>query len=143
MVFGLEIGMLIAGIITLAKGKFTLTKSRVVQGGAARLAGVVMVLPLPLAFAVGFVIGFDRGVHGKPVDLKELQGTLAVVELSIVAVCFLVALGIGLVCAQPPSVIRSPNPLEADALFRRDRNPTSEQDEFVPWVQPLKSSKLL
>ncbi len=64
MTLGLEIGLLIAGIIALVSGKSKLSKELVATGTAARIAGLVMLLPLPLAFAAGMVIRFQNASRG-------------------------------------------------------------------------------
>jgi hypothetical protein len=109
MILGLEIGMLIVGIIALARGKFSLTKKQVVEGATARVVGFVLILPLPLAFAAGFVISFGQAAQGKQVQLEDLKGTLTMVELGIVAACLIVAVAITLVSAQAPASKRPPD----------------------------------
>jgi WD40 repeat protein len=52
MILGLEIGMLLAGLYALFRGRLPLNRHRVVRGAAARLTGVILLLPLPLAFVV-------------------------------------------------------------------------------------------
>lgn len=101
MIFGLEIGLLIAGIIALVTGKIKLSRARVATGAAARLAGLVMILPLPLALIAGFVIGMLNASQGKTVRIAELLPKTAIVELCIVAVCALLAVGIALFTARP------------------------------------------
>jgi hypothetical protein len=97
MILGLEIGMLIAGILALIKGKFTLTKNRVVEGAMARVIGLVMVLPIPLAIAAGVMVGFALTLQGKPIEEKELRTTLAIVEVVIVLACLLLAVILSLI----------------------------------------------
>jgi hypothetical protein len=105
-----EIGMLIFGIIALVTGKFSLTRSRVVQGTAARIVGAVLVLPLPLGLLVGVVMGVGLGINaakqGKQgldqAELAKLQPKITIIEGSLIAVCFFTALGIALATAKPP-----------------------------------------
>lgn len=99
----LEIGMLIGGFVVLVKGRFTLGKNRVVTGVAARLAGLVMILPLPLAFLVLLLIAVHAGQSGQPVNYQEMQGSLSLLELAITVICFLMAVLIGLIYGQPPA----------------------------------------
>jgi hypothetical protein len=120
MILGLEIGMLIAGIVALFKGKFALTRNQVVEGATARVVGFVLLLPLPLAFAVGFLIGFNEAVNGNRVQTANLQGTLTLVEVVIVVACLGLAAGITLISGQKPAEKR---PLD------RGRN---QEDEASP-----------
>jgi hypothetical protein len=101
MILGLEIGLLIAGIIALTTGKFKLSKVRVATGAVARIAGLVMMLPLPLALAAGFVIGLQKANQGKAVDIAELHPKVAIVEICIVVVCALLGFSIALIAARP------------------------------------------
>jgi hypothetical protein len=84
MILGLEIGMLVYGLYVLYSGKFQLSKQRIVEGGRARLAGLICVLPLPLAFAAGFILGST----GQLTD----RGSAAILEIIIVVSCLIAAL---------------------------------------------------
>jgi hypothetical protein len=133
MILGLEIGMLIAGIIALVKGSLRLSGKHVVEGISARLMGLILLLPLPLAFAVGFLIGFGEGLQGKPVQAQELQGTLTGVEVIIVVVCLMGALGIGFASAQTPADQRpSPRSREDAAEEPLDVVPVGEGEAGGP-----------
>src|SRR5438552_1663107 len=56
MILGMEIGMIIFGIVTLTTGKLTLSKSKVVTGSLARHLGFLLLAPVPVAYtAHGFV----------------------------------------------------------------------------------------
>src|SRR5262249_11231617 len=92
MITGLEIGMLIAGIIALVSGKFKLTANCVAEGVAARLAGLICLLPLPLSFAVGFVIALQQQAQGRPFDVKEMQLSLALLEGGIALACLILTI---------------------------------------------------
>lgn len=52
MLFGLEIGMLICGIIALISGKVTLSPRSVVSGMPARVIGIIAVVTLPVSFGL-------------------------------------------------------------------------------------------
>jgi hypothetical protein len=55
LLIGLGIGLIIAGIIGLIKGRINLSKKKAVQGVAARLIGVALMTPLPLGFLAATV----------------------------------------------------------------------------------------
>ena len=126
MIFGMEIGLLVAGLIAVVTGKFKLTKRRLVVGAPARIAGLVLMLPLPLALAMAFVIALTEAGPGRRFDAAQWQGTLTLVELGLIAVCVL--LGFGIVLAAPSSV-----PRDAPRLDEPDR-PTDKGS--VPWADP-------
>ena len=50
MILGAEIAMLVLGFMTLATGKMSLGKQRVVGSPLARQLGFVLLLPIPLLF---------------------------------------------------------------------------------------------
>jgi WD40 repeat protein len=101
MVLGLEIGLIVAGLIVLVTGKFKLGKNRVARGAAARFAGAVLLLPLPLAFGIGFIVGLERAGEGQPLDSADFKLTLSLMELGVCIVCALVGFGIALALAVP------------------------------------------
>jgi len=53
----LEIMLFTLGCTALVRGRVTLTSKRVLQGKRARFLAVLFMLPLPVAFAAGFLIG--------------------------------------------------------------------------------------
>lgn len=140
MIFILEIGMLVAGILALAKGKLTFSKNRIVEGTAARVVGLILVLPLPLAFGIGVVIGFltafPHGVQRRPGGVQDFQDTLTLMELAIVLVCGVLAAVVGFAYSSRPS----PKPLR-DAMgseYDPDATvPLAEEASFhVPGEEP-------
>lgn len=56
VILGAEIAMLLIGLIVLIQGRISLAKNCVVLGVPARLIGMVLMLPFPLATA--FINGF-------------------------------------------------------------------------------------
>ena len=51
-----EIASLVFGIITVATGKFTLSRNKVCYGAPARVVGVLLMLPLPVALLVSIAV---------------------------------------------------------------------------------------
>ena len=86
MILGAEIGLLIYGIYSLATGKYSLSKGKVLTGGKARLLGVLCMLPLPLAFITGVLLGlFFALVLGTavPVWLSTVTEVLILVVVGV------------------------------------------------------------
>jgi WD40 repeat protein len=92
MILGLEIGMLIAGLIALTTGKFRLFGKRAAHGAAARVGGFILLLPLPLSFCVGFVIGAEAAASGKTTSLDDLRTSLALLEGAIALGCLILGM---------------------------------------------------
>jgi hypothetical protein len=125
MILGLEIGLLITGIYALATGKLTLSKNRVVHGPAARALGFVALLPLPLAFLIGFFLGVNAATRGQ--TLEEVKPLLIGVEIAVVLLCGGIVLGVGL------AVARDPEEAAQRELYWRafDQQP----EPFDPWAR--------
>ncbi len=61
-----EIVMLVGGIYALFKGKVKLTTNITLEGWQARVAGLFLISPLPLAVLIGFLVGFLVGIGAIP-----------------------------------------------------------------------------
>jgi len=66
-----ELAMLGAGLYALIAGKINLGGSLRFEGTPARIIGVFLVAPLPLAFAGGLVFGFMIGIGLLPASLQN------------------------------------------------------------------------
>jgi hypothetical protein len=84
----LEIGMLIFGLVGLISGKLTISKKVKVVGTPARITGVILMLPLPLALALGFMLGI---LLGNSVSLSDLQTIATIAELLLIFACLVIA----------------------------------------------------
>jgi hypothetical protein len=89
--------MLIAGLYALVAGKLQISSgSARLEGTAARVAGVILLLPLPLSFGAGALIGMIWVMQGKNVaELKTNQGLLVGTEALIVLGCLVTAIFVG------------------------------------------------
>ena len=76
-----EIMMLVGGLYALIAGKIKLTRNISLEGWRARIAGLFLIAPLPLALLVGLVIGFLIGIGTLP---SSAQGYGTIVELLLV-----------------------------------------------------------
>ena len=86
MVLVLEIALLIAGIAALVTGKLNISRTLRLRGAATRVAGVVLILPLPVAFAAGFAVGLLRAVQGKGIN-DSFRLVIGLAELGIILAC--------------------------------------------------------
>jgi len=98
MIIGLEIGLLIFGFVALIRGKFTITKNKVVEGMPARLLGALAILPLPLLVGLGILLGLAKGEQF--FVKNKLQLTIA--EAAIVVVFAIIIFGVGAAIGKPP-----------------------------------------
>jgi hypothetical protein len=124
MILGLEIAMLIGGIVALVTGKLKLSQRMVTEGVAARLAGAVFLLPLPMAFTIGLVIGFMQATQGRPVD-GGFNWTLVLMEAGVVLVCLV----LGLVIAFAGGKVPKDGSKKKARLKRRDEDLDDEEIE--------------
>jgi len=91
MILGVEIALIVFGIMALAKGELKIGKTKSVKGGAARLLGLVGLLPIPLALVI--ILGMKL--------TQDQQTTAILIELGIVVACAVVMFGVGAALATP------------------------------------------
>ena len=77
-----EIGMLLGGLYALITGKLSLSKTMQLEGWRARVAGIFLAAPLPLALVIGFILGFAAGLGY--LDPNNLTLFAGIIELIIV-----------------------------------------------------------
>jgi hypothetical protein len=97
-----EIASLVFGIITLATGKFTLSRNKVVYGAPARVVGVLLILILPVALGIAFMIGIMLAAQGRLVDPRNPPTALFLVEPIVFVLFFGAAMIVALANARPP-----------------------------------------
>jgi hypothetical protein len=76
-----ELIMLAGGLYALIKGRLKLTGSLTLEGRRARIAGLFLISPIPLALAIGFLMGFLAQAGVLPV---EALGYAGIVEIALV-----------------------------------------------------------
>lgn len=69
-----EILMLVGGLYALVTGKVRLTKNMYLEGQRARIAGLFLAAPLPLAFLAGTVLGTLMSMGVLPYSAEGLAG---------------------------------------------------------------------
>jgi hypothetical protein len=97
-----EIASLVFGIIAVSTGKFSLSKNKVVTGAPARVVGVFLILPLPLALMAGLAIAAMLAARGEVIELGRAPVWTMLLELGIFLACFTTAMVIAAVNAHPP-----------------------------------------
>ncbi len=96
--FIFEIALFITGLIALITAKFPLNKGVMLLGPKARIAGVLLMLPIPLAFGIGLIIGVLMGTGALPYSTQDY---IPCIEIAIVLAC--VAGAYGFAYANKPS----------------------------------------
>ena len=102
-----EIVMLIFGIITLIRGRFLLLRTKEVLGWPARIVGLFLIMPFPLSFLTGMVLGAIWMAMGKNIDDRGFLDAARIAELAIVFLCFVSAIGMAMYFAEPVRKRRS------------------------------------
>jgi hypothetical protein len=108
--------MFVLGIVLLVVGKISIAPNYAVRGVMARVIGVVLMMPL--AFGVGFVLGFVltlRG-HTQAQIRNEILGPLSVIEAALTVGCAVLAVLLGIVAPKK--------------LTRRRRSRDFDDDEY-------------
>ena len=106
----LEIAMLVYGIIAVSTGRFSLSAQKEARGVPARIAGVLLILPLPVAFLVGFMVGAAMAAQGRAFDIQHIPPWITFMELGIFAVFAISAFVVAGVNAQPVQKYAPPKP---------------------------------
>ena len=79
-----EILMFVGGLYALIAGKIQLTRNLRLEGGRARVAGLILMAPLPIAILIGLAIG-SGALSGDIIDYAGFID-MALVLLALVAV---------------------------------------------------------
>jgi WD40 repeat protein len=117
--------MFVGGIIVLATGKIWLGKTY--SGVGARVAGSIMVLTLPLAFAVGLLLGLSLAPRGARFNPDDQQGFI-LIDVFVVALCFALAAIVAITLGEP---VHAP-------VKRRRREQSYDADRLWPEVEPAR-----
>jgi hypothetical protein len=129
MILGLEIGLIIVGILALVRGRIQLSKGKTVQGAPARLLGLLALTPLPVAFFVIMVYTLANTDINRP-DLVEKwaednKWTLTAIEAGVVigiGVLFIILVAVmGKPVAEVEREVRKKRVADYDDEFEDDR----------------------
>jgi hypothetical protein len=124
----LEIGMTIFGIVTLTKGRFMVSKSKVVTGSSAHIIGALLTATFPLALGIGFVVGFLYAVNtGQAPGFNPL---FVAVDAGVVGLILLAVLVIAFSAGKPETPAALPD------MARTDWIPPPPADPNNPYSAP-------
>ena len=100
--------LFIVGLVALIAGKFRLYGKRTVRGTRARVVGLILMVPGPLALLMGLVLGASGAAT------TEAIGALSVFEVLMLVAAFVVAAVVTLTTPETPTAISSSDvpPLE-------------------------------
>jgi hypothetical protein len=98
----LEIAMCIYGLVALITGKCRITRRLGASGAAARIAGLLMLLPLPISFALGLIVGMSMAARGQRELTPADAAFYRYLEIGITVVCLILSTVICLT-GEPPT----------------------------------------
>lgn len=132
----LEILCLVYGVITLAKGKFSVGKTREVRGAPAYLIGVILLAIIPVGIGTFIVLNWDDLAQGKQPDPLKLEAKTILPDVVAVFGCGGLAMLIALTNAKQKREDRSRRRRDYDDEFddrlRRRRDLDDEYDDDPP-----------
>lgn len=90
MIIGAEVALIVLGLYILIKGETIPNKKAkyVVRGWPLRVQGIIMLLPIPVSFSIGIVLGILWTAQGKNVQDRSFFWVGTAIELSVLVVCF-------------------------------------------------------
>ncbi len=103
MLLILEVVMFVMGILAIVRGKLTLSKKKVCVGVPARVAGAILVLPIPVVFGFATIYAIMVVKPGMTAEqIQKAMGFLpSAVEIGAIIVCGAVASTIASMKGQP------------------------------------------
>jgi hypothetical protein len=136
----LEIGMAVWGLYLLVTGETKSPVGKRIRGPLVRIAGLIFMLPFPLAFLAGFGMGFSAGMKGHTAMSKADIASLQLLEIGLIFGCLVIGFGM-LYCASISEPERRRDPVfqdrllcDYDRIFEQPRpeRSFSELDEVIP-----------
>jgi hypothetical protein len=126
-----EICLFVLGIIGIAKGTVSLTRTRVVSGTPARVIGGIFLLPLPAYILANVIAGVAIwGGDGQPDPQTALGvGLVSLVALGLTVLAIVVGTVLAFVYAEPVNRTRKIRDDDEDDRPRRSRRARDEEEE--------------
>jgi len=127
--------MAVMGIYALAKNEIALTRTKVVSGVPARIIGVLLIVPLPLAIAgfviyVVFIADKDSLAQGNPLGASFL------VTLVVLFFCVGTSLIIAFATSQPKQLRRRNQVIDTDDQRPVERSNADREREVDSGFPP-------
>jgi hypothetical protein len=95
------LAIFVCGIVILVRGRIPYGGTKEVRGPLAYVVASLLLLPFPIFFTYGFMVGFNAEANGKQLDAEKLAKDVGMVELSVYLIVGLVSWGIVAASAQP------------------------------------------
>jgi hypothetical protein len=133
MILGMEIGLAIAGLLALIRGRMTISSTKVVEGTPAYLLGILAMCPLPLAFMVGFVYGVANARQGNQQIGENEKWILLGIEAALVIGIGVLIFIIGIAVAT--------NPTKSKRRKRRHEDNYEDDDDEYDDRRPLRKHR--
>jgi hypothetical protein len=87
LILALKLGMVVLGLLAVVMGKFDWGLQKPLRGPAVRIAGGVLMLPLPLALLLGVVWSLLGRTQARQSDPSRLQAWHALAEALLFVTC--------------------------------------------------------
>jgi hypothetical protein len=117
LVIGLGIGMIVAGVMALIRGRLQLSNTKAVQGVWAYLLGLALMAALPLGFCVAM---FYMLMHVDPNRQDQVDKWGKENELTLSLIVAGVEIGIGLIVVIIGACLATPLPQDKGRYSRRE-----------------------
>jgi hypothetical protein len=122
MILGIEIAMIVVGILAIVRGKMTVTGNKVVIGTPARLLGALALTPLPAAFMAILAYVAINAPADPERFAQDKKWTIIGIEAAIVIGIAVLVFGIGAAIG----IDRR----EAERIERHRRRYEEEEEEY-------------
>ena len=133
--------MFIAGLIALVAGKIRMYGKKTLQGGRARLVGIILMAPGPLALLLGTVIGARGGVT------QDNITALTALEAGMLVVAIIAAIIIAVTAPQPTAetvkIDYAAAPVEDTSAKLKQLQEMLDKGLITPQDYEVKRSELL
>jgi hypothetical protein len=96
-----EAALLVPGIVWLIRGRMMLGRKRYIESAPGRMAGLLLILPVPTSFVVGTVVGVLMMMQGKEVNAKSMRVPGTIIEVTVLVGCFIASIIVFRVWAKP------------------------------------------
>jgi hypothetical protein len=117
LVIGLGIGMIVAGVMALIRGRLQLSNTKAVQGAWAYLLGLALMAALPLGFCVVMVYML---MHVDPNRKDEMDKWANENDLTLTLILAGVEIGVGLIVVIIGACLATPLPRDEGRHRRRE-----------------------